>query len=181
MAGARALGLGERLALERIRNAVRGNRDAADRAFALQCAEPFAHFGGGQAEPAFAQNIDRDEIAVLRFALGARRDQQLPVEVLLVDRHEPAAAHGCGAENAEDQHFRARHELDDAARIGRVAGLGVTDAIGTHQRAIADAGRRHPRAGLSRNMESDFRGRAVVLRVPFDRDGDEFAVACRGR
>ena len=69
----------------------------------------------------------------------AGRDRQLAAELLLVDRHEPAAAVRQRAEDAEHARLGAVDDLDDAAgvadRVAVVAGL-----LDAQQRAVADAG-----------------------------------------
>ena len=79
-------------------NAVGMDRDQADGALALERAEPLHDRAGRQAEPAVARHFDRDEIAVLGAAGVVARDRQFAAELLLVDRHQAAAAVRAGRE-----------------------------------------------------------------------------------
>ncbi len=82
-----------------------------------------------------------------------------------------------GAENAEDARFVLRKDFDDAAGISRLVLLGITHGLDAQKRAIADARGRHAGTRLARYMNENFRGLAETRLVPFDRRGDEFAVA----
>ena len=77
------------------------DRDQADRLLGRQRAEPLLHLAGGQAIAARAHEIDADEIAVLGAAGIRWRDVQFAPGLLLVDGHEPPAAAGSFAEDAE--------------------------------------------------------------------------------
>ena len=55
----------------------------------------------GKPEPAVARHFDRDEIAVDGARGGVGGNAQFAAELLLVDRHQPAAAAGQAAKNAE--------------------------------------------------------------------------------
>ncbi len=96
---------------------------------------------------------------------------EFAAELLLVDRHQPAAAAGQAAENAEHAMLGAIDELDDAA-----AGLLVAGSLDADQRAVADAGD-FARPGAARRGDADDRRRAVRLFVPFGRPRQKFAVA----
>ena len=61
------------------------------------------------------RDLDGDEIAVLGAGGRAGRDGDFAAELLLVDRHQPAAAARHAAENAEHAVLGAIDELDDAA------------------------------------------------------------------
>ena len=70
--GPRGFRFGEHRARKDVRDAVGVDRDQADRAFALERAEPLNDRAGWQAEPAMARNFDGDEIAVHGAAGVAR-------------------------------------------------------------------------------------------------------------
>ncbi len=114
------------------------NRDQADGLFARQRAEPFLDLAGGQSKSARAHQIDADEVAILGATGVGFRDVQLPPDLLLVDRDQPPAAVGEGAEDAEHAGFGVIDHLDDAAAIDRA--LGVVQLFDPQQRAVADAG-----------------------------------------
>src|SRR5207249_10398489 len=63
------------------------------------------------------RRLDCHQVAVPRIRLGAGRDRELLAELLLVDRHEPPAAPGRGAEDAEHALLGAVDELDDASAV----------------------------------------------------------------
>ena len=92
---------------------MRVNGDEAHRPFAVESCRAARARGGGQAEAAGAQNIDGDEIAVARLALAAGGDDEFAAaDVLLVDRHDAAAAARVRAKNAEHlRSWRARSSL----------------------------------------------------------------------
>ena len=125
-----------------MRNTMRMNGDQADRFFAVDGAEPFAHSRRQKAETARAQDVDGDEIAILRRAFVAGANLEFAaIDVFLVDRHDPAAAAQCGAKDAEHLGLRARQKLDDAPAIGGLAGFGVPAQASTRSKA------RSPRPG----------------------------------
>ena len=82
-----------------------------------------------------------------------------------------------GAEYTEDARFVLRKNFDDAAGISRLVLLGIAHGLDAQKRAIADTRRRHAGARLARHMDENFRSLAETRFVPFDRRGDEFAVA----
>ena len=167
----RGFRFGDERAAEGVRNAVGVDRDQADRPFALERAEPLHDRAGRQAEPAVARHLDRDEIAVLGAAGAVARDGQFAAELFLVDRHQPSAAVGQAAKNAEHAMLGAVDELDDAS-----AGFFFVGFLDAQQRAVADAGDfARPRA--ARGGDADDRRRAVRFLVPFGRPREQFAVA----
>ena len=176
--GARFLGLGQRLAAEYMRDLVRVDRDQADRALALERAEPFLDARGRQAEAALRDQLDRDQVAVLRVRGRAGGDVEFAPGLLLVDRHEPPAAVRQRAEHADLALARAVEHLDDAAgvadRVAVLAGL-----LGAGQHAVADAGD-FGGARLARDMDADARGFAVRVARPI-RSGPRSARRPRSR
>ena len=72
-----------------------------------------------------AHDLDGDEIAILRRAFVARCDASSPrSDVLLVDRHEPAAAARMPREKSRAPAFsRAARSLTTRAGVGGFAGL----------------------------------------------------------
>ena len=71
-----------------------------------------------------ARQLDRDQVAVAAPVGGAGRNGELAAELLLVDRHQPAAAARQRAEDAEHALPGAVEDLDDAAGVAdRVAVL----------------------------------------------------------
>ena len=185
--GARGLGRGQRLRLEDGGNLMRVDGDQTDRLLAGVGADALRHLGRRQAEARALQDVDRDEIAVLRLALVALAyEQRAPVGGFLVDGEHLATRAGLRtrAKNAEHLGFPAREQLDDAAGVGRrivtqILAGGVADRLGAHQRAIAEAGVRRAGALLARHVEDDG-GRAAVRLVPVDRLGEQVAVAVAG-
>ena len=105
-----------------MRDAMGGDRNQADRVFALERAEPLLDLCACKTIAAAAgRDFHRDQIAVLRIGAGAGRDRDFPAGLLLLDRREPSAAAGECAENAEHAGLGAVDDLDDAA--------GVTDRV----------------------------------------------------
>ena len=128
---ARGVGFVEHGAGKCVRNIVGMDGDQADGALALERAEPRDDGAGGKPEPAVPRHFDRDEIAIDGARGGVGRDAQFAAELLLVDRHQPAAAAGKAAKNAERATLGAIDQLDDApgrlivarlARCGSVRG-----------------------------------------------------------
>jgi len=56
-------------------------------------------------KPARAHQIDADEIAILGAVAVGRGDVQFTADLRLVDRNEPSAAIGQGAEDSEHAGF----------------------------------------------------------------------------
>ena len=154
-----------------MRNIVGVDGDQADGALALERAEPLDDGAGGKPEPAVPRYFDRHKIAIDRACGGVWRDAQFAAELLLVDRHQPAAAAGQAAKDAERAVLGAIDQLDDAP--GR---LPVARLLDADQRAVADAGDfARPRA--ARRGDMDDGRRAVGFLVPFGRPRQQFAVA----
>jgi hypothetical protein len=169
----RGLGFGQRLAAKHMRNLVRVDRDQADRALGGERAEPLLHLRARQPVAAVADQLDRDQIAVLRIAGHAARNVELAAGLALVDRHQPSAVRHC-AEDADLALARAVEHLDDAA--GMTNGLAfLADLLGTREHAIADAGD-FGRTRLARNVDAYTRRLAMCLRVPFGRDREQLAI-----
>ena len=135
----RRLGLGQHRAREDMRDAVGVDGDQADRALALERAEPLLDARRRQAEAAVALRPRRRPGRRPARPRRARRDRELAAELLLVDRHEPAAAAGQRAEDAEHALLGAVDDLDDAAAMADRVAL-VADLLDAQQRAVADAG-----------------------------------------
>ncbi len=150
------------------------DRDEACGALGLERAEPLLHLRGLQAEPAVTGQLDCDEIAVLRVGGCTGRDRQLTAELLLVDRLQPPAAVRQQAKHAKLALPGAVQDLDDAAGVADRAFLG--DFFRAQQRAVADTWN-FDRARLARNMDANARRLAVLLGVPFGRNGDQLAIA----
>src|SRR6266852_7109108 len=119
-------------------NAVGMDRDHADRALALERAEPLRHPRGRQAEARGLRHLDGDQVAIRRVAALAGGNCKLAAAVLLVDRRQPAAAGRQRAENAEHALLGAVDDLDDAAAVADRVAVRL-DLLGPQQRAVADA------------------------------------------
>ncbi len=141
-------GLAQRGGRERLRNFVGMDRDQADRFFRRQRAEPLLHLAGGKAEAARAHQIDADEIAVLGAVGVGLGDVQFAAGLLLVDRHQPSAAVGQRAEDAEHAGLGVIDHLDDAAAIG-----GAFAVVRLLDRAAARGRRRRPRCPAAGGAE----------------------------
>src|SRR5262249_52021894 len=141
-----------------------------DRALAFERAEPLHHRTGRQSEPALPRDFDGDEVAVgcTRGRIG--RDGEFASELLLVDRHQAAAAAGNAAENAKRTVLGTVDELDDAS-----ARLIVACLLDAHERAIADSGG-FARAWPAWRRDPNDGGGPVRLLVPFGRAGEKLAV-----
>ena len=169
---ARRLGFVEHRARKRMRNVVGMDGDQADGALALERAEPLDDGAGGQAEAAVPRDFDRDEIAVDRARRGVGRNAQFAAELLLVDRHQPPAAAGKAAKNAERAMLGAIDQLDDAAAWSpRRLRARCGSARGRRRRRLRPAGAR------ARRDDADDGRRAMRLLVPFGRPRQKFAVA----
>ena len=129
----------------------------------------------GKAKPAVARYFDCDEIAVDRACRGVRRDREFAAELLLVDRHQPAAAAGKAAENPERAVLGAVDQLDDVP-----AGFLVARLVDADQRAVADAGD-FARAGAAWRGDVDDRRRAMRLLRPIRSAAPKIRRRCRGR
>ena len=149
------------------------NRDQADRFLGSERTEPLLDLAGGEPEAARANEIDADEIAVLGAAGVGLGDVQFPPDLLLVDRDQPSAAVGQGAEDAEHAGSGVIDHLDDAGAIDRA--FGIVEFFDAQQRAVADAGG-GARLRTPGNMDADFRRLAAFDLVPFGRRRDQFAV-----
>src|SRR5882672_7549415 len=168
------LGLAQRRGREGLGNFVGMNRDQADRLLARERAEPLFHLPGGQPKTARAHQIDADEIAILGAVAVGLGDVQFTADLLLVDRNEPSAAIGQGAEDSEHAGFGVIDHLDDAAAID--GAFAVVQLLDPQQRAVADTCRR-ARMRTSGNVDADFRRFAVFHLIPFGGRRDQFAVA----
>src|SRR5258708_26184974 len=150
------------------------DRDQADRLFGCQRAEPLPDLAGGKPETARTHQVDADEIAVLGATGIALGNVQLAAGLLLVDRHQPSAAAGQGAEDSEDAGLGVIDDLDDAPAIG--AAVALLQLLDAQQRAVADPGGR-ARLRTSGNMDADLRRLAVFDLIPLGGRCDQFAVA----
>ena len=157
-----------------MRNAVGVDRDQADRALGLERAELFLDARRRQAEAAGTRHADGDQVAVLGVGGCAGRDRKLAAELLLVDRHEPAAAARQRAEHAEHALRRAVDDLDDAAAVAMASS---SSRAARREPARGRRRRRLRRASACAAWNADFRRRAVRLLVPFGRNRDQLAVA----
>ena len=148
--------------------------DQADRALGLERTEPLFHLARGQPIAASAQKLDGDQIAVLGLHAVAPGNGKLAADVLLVDRHQPAAAVGQLAENAQHAMLGLIEQFyDAAARMGDL--VLVVRVLDAEQHAVADAAG-DAGMGAPGDVHENFR-RAAALLVPFGRHGDQFAVA----
>ena len=77
------------------------DRDQADGLFGRERAEPLLHLARSKSETAGAHEFDTDEIAVLRAGAVGFRDVQFAPGLFLVDRHQPSAALGQGADRCQ--------------------------------------------------------------------------------
>ena len=167
------LGFAQRGRRKGLRNFVGVDRDQADRLLGRERTEPLLHLAGGEAIAAGADEIDADEVAILGAAAVGLGDVQFAAGLLLVDRDEPAAAVGQGAEDAEQPRAGLIDDLDDAAAIQRA--FAVIGLLDPQQRAVADAGG-GARLRAARHVDADLRRGAVFLRIPFGGGGQQFAV-----
>ena len=135
--------LSQRAFRKRVRQAMRGDRDAADRPLGVDGAEPLDDARGRRAEAALAQRAQRHEIAVLSAALHPGGHQIVAAGRALLDRLHAAAPGLQRAIDAERPPGRLVEDFDDPAGVGP-AGLVVIDA--------------QQRAGAERRV-----GRAVAL------------------
>jgi len=150
------------------------NRDQADRFFGGQRAEPLLDLAGGKPKTARARQIDANEIVVLGATGIALGNVQLAAGLLLVDRHQPSAAAGQGAEDSEHAGLGVIDDLDDAPAIG--AAVALLQFLDAQQRAVAyPCGR--ARLRTSGNMDADLRRLAVFDLIPLGGRCDQFAVA----
>src|SRR5258708_2943561 len=149
-------------------------RDQADRLFGCQRAEPLPDLAGGKPETARTHQVDAHEIAVLGATGIALGNVQLAAGLLLVDRYQPSAAVGQGAEDSEDAGLGVIDDLDDAPAIG--AAVALIQLLDAQQCAVA-----HPcgraRLRTSGNMDADLRRLAVFDLIPLGGRRDQFAVA----
>ena len=158
---------------------MRRDRHHADRALALERAEPFVDARRCRAKAAATScDLDRDQLAVLRIPGRAARDDQLAAKLLLVNRREPAAAVGLSTEETEHARLGAIDDLDDASGIASRI-VGIADLFDPQQGAVADAGAL-ARLCAAVALQPDLRRRAMRLLVPLGRGRDEFAVAVAG-
>ena len=119
-------------------------------------------------------DADGDQVAVLRVLGGALRDRKLLAELLLVDRHEPAAAARQRAEDAERADLGLVDDLDDAPGVADASSSPVSS---TRSSARSPTPATSPGRGLARGGDADLRHRAVGVLVPFGRRRDQLAVA----
>src|ERR1700728_3727236 len=166
----RRLALGENRGGEDVWDIVGMDRDQAHRPFALDRTQSLHDRARRQTKPAAARNLDCHEIAVLRAAGRITRNAEFAAELLLVDRHQPAAAARNAAENAEHAMLGAIDELDDAC-----AGLLIVHTLYAHERAIADAGD-FARPRTTRHDDVKDGNGAVCLFIPFGRPRQKLAV-----
>ena len=159
---------------KRLRNFMGVNRDQADRLFGCQRAEPLLDLAGAKPETAGAHQIHADEIAVLGATGIGFGNVQFAAGLLLVDRNQPSAAAGQGAEDSEHTGLGVIDDLDDAPAIG--AAVALVQLLDAQQRAIA-----HPcgraRLRTSGNMDADLRRLAVFDLIPLGGRRGQFAVA----
>ncbi len=168
--------LRQRLGPEQIGDVMGAQRDQADRLFALDGAETFAHPGAPRAEPRLAEEIDADEIAVARLAPVFLGDDEIAAGLLLVDGLQPSGAVLLDPQHAEQTMARFRQQLDDPSGELRIVGAGVAVGLGAGQRAVADAGQRLAGPGSARRVDQYARRRAEFVLVPLDRRRDQLAV-----
>ena len=133
------LRLGQRLAAEHVRDAVRMDRDLAHGAFGLDRTEPLLDAAGREAEAACLRDVDGDQIAVLGVAGRARRDRELAPDLFLLDRRQPAAAARKAAEDAERALLSAVDDLDHAPAVADIV-VRLTGLLDPDQRTVVDAG-----------------------------------------
>ena len=94
------------------------DRDQADRLLGRKRSESLLHLAGGEAVTARSHQIDADEVAILGAAGVGTGDVQFASGLLLVDGHEPAAAIGQFAEDAQQPRTGVIDDFDDAPAIG---------------------------------------------------------------
>jgi hypothetical protein len=151
------------------------NGNQADRALGRKRAKPFLDPAASQAIAAPARNdLDRNEVAVLRIRFGSGRDGELLPKLAFVDRLDAPSAAGPRSENAEHACTRAIDELDHTAVVANSVVL-LAALLDAQQSAIADAHdlvRSRPPANVNTNL-----GRGPVLAfVPFGGDRQELAI-----
>ena len=121
-----------------------------------------------------ARHFDGDEIAIDSAGGVIARDSQFAAELLLVDRHQPAAAARQAAKDAEHAMLGAVHQLDDAG-----AGFILAASLDAEERAVADAGD-FARPSAARRGDPDDGGRRGRLR-PIRSAAPRVRRRCRGR
>src|SRR5579862_4918621 len=146
------------------------NRDQADGALALDRTQSFNDRAHWQTESAIARHFNRNKIAIDGAQGAIGRDRHLAPELFLVDRHQPSAAAGQPAKNAEHAMLGAVQKLYDAR-----GGFLFAAFLDTQQRAVADAGD-FARARAARDDDADDRRRAMGGLVPFGRPRQKLAV-----
>src|SRR5262249_30713068 len=174
---ASGFGLGQGLAPEHVRNAVRMDRDHAHGAFGFQRAQPLLDTAGGEPDAALPRHLGGDEIAVLR--VGGRPGRDCELALLLVDGRKPPAAARQPAEDTEHALLGTIDDLDDPPAVADLL-IVVADLLDAQQRTIVHAGD-FARPAAPRRAHPDLRRRPVRVLVPFGRHRDEFAVGLAAR
>src|SRR6202049_5068452 len=131
------------------------DRDQADGALALDRAKSFNDRAHWQTESAIARHFNCNKITVDGTAGAVGRDRHLAAELFLVDRHQPSAAAGKPAKNAEHAMLGAVQKFYDAR-----GGFLLAARLDAQQHAVADAGD-FARARPPRHDDADDGWRAV--------------------
>ena len=113
--------------------------DQADRALALERAEPLDDARRRQAEAAARGTLDRDQVAVLGIGGGAGRDVRAPCRAFSCRPARAARRRSAiFAEDAEHALLGMVDDLDDAAAMADA--VVVVGFLDVQQHAVADAG-----------------------------------------
>ena len=164
---------------ENMRDRVGVDGDQADRALGLRASRAARSTRAGRRgrSRAARRQLDRDQIAVLARPASAPAGSRVRGRAASC---RPASSRpppsGSCAEDAEHAVLGVIDELDDAAACGGllvvVAGCPRSAAATRSPTPATSSG---PRP--ARDVDADFRRRAVLGLVPFGRGGDQFAVA----
>jgi hypothetical protein len=151
------------------------NGDEAYRALGRKGAEPFLDAAASEPIPAPACNdLDRNEVAILRIRFGSGRNGDLLPKLAFVDRLDTSSSAPPRSENAEHARARAIDELDHTAAVSNGVVL-LAALLDAQQGAIAYAhDLLHSRSPP--DMDANL-GRGPVLGfVPFGGDRQELAI-----
>ena len=160
---------------ERLRNFVGVDGDQADRLLRCQRAEPLLDLAGSKPEAARANEIDADEIAVLGAIAVGLCDVQFAAGLLLVDRDQPSAAPGKGAEDSEHAGLGVIDDLDDPPAIDRAFAVALS-SFSTRSSARSPTPAAVPGCGRRGTWIRIF-GASPLSTSPIRSACDQFAVA----
>ncbi len=114
----RVCGLFQRRGRKDMRNMMRLKRDEAHRALGFDGADRLDHPRRRQSKAAFPQWLNRDEVAVLRFARHAGGHQIFAARSALLDRKRPPRPVGRRAIDRKGPRLHLVEDLDHSTGIG---------------------------------------------------------------